>query len=360
MTNDNKHKTKAEEACSVVVDGSLESLYADIRARLLESRLKVYRTANTVMVQTYWEIGRIIVEYEQSGSNRAIYGSAMISKLSARLRDEFGAGFTETNLKYMRKFYIAFRNRHSLRDELNWTHYRLLLKVSNEKTREWYAKECVKSGWSTRQLERQINSFYYERTLASRDKEAIVGGVFEKEPATQPQDFIRDPYVLDFIGVKQDAKMYESDMESALINNLEKFLLELGRGFSFVARQKHLDYDGEHFYIDLVFYNYILKCFVLIDLKTDKLTHQDIGQMDSYVRMYDDLQRGADDNPTIGIILCSEKNEAIAKYSILNDSGQIFASKYQMTLPSEMELEEYIKKERLLIEERLTAETKQD
>ena len=327
-------------------------IYAEIRDTLLEARAHVYSAANSAMVQAYWQIGRIIVEHEQGGEEKATYGKYLIKELSERLTSEFGKGFTEQNLRNMRQFYTTFPIRHTLCSELTWSHYRLLIRVKSEEARSFYAEECVKAGWSVRQLERQINSFFYERLLSSRDKEGVSKEIFAKEPSAKPEDFIKDPYVLEFIGVKQDTSVYEKDIETALINELQKFLLELGRGFSFVARQKHIDMDGEHFYIDLVFYNYILKCFVLIDLKTTKLTHQDIGQMDSYVRMYDDLEKGEDDNPTIGMILCSEKNEAIARYSVLNDSKQIFASKYQLTLPTKEELEDYLQKERKRIEER--------
>lgn len=327
-------------------------IYAEIRDTLLEARAHVYHAANSAMVQAYWQIGRIIVEHEQGGEEKAEYGKYLIKELSERLTSEFGKGFTEQNLRNMRQFYTTFPIRHTLCSELTWSHYRLLIRVKSEEARSFYADECVKAGWSVRQLERQINSFFYERLLSSRDKEGVSKEIFAKEPSAKPEDFIKDPYVLEFIGVKQDASVYEKDIETALINELQKFLLELGRGFSFVARQKHIDMDGEQFYIDLVFYNYILKCFVLIDLKTAKLTHQDIGQMDSYVRMYDELEKGEDDNPTIGMILCSEKNEAIARYSVLNDSKQIFASKYQLTLPTKEELEDYLQKERKRIEER--------
>ncbi len=327
-------------------------IYAEIREVIAQARRRVYSTANSAMVQAYWQIGRTIVEHEQGGNERAEYGKRLIKELAERLTAEFGKGFTEANLRYMRLFYLTFPIHHAVRDKLSWTHYRLLLKVENEKAREFYADECAKANWSTRQLERQITSFFYERLLASRDKESVKQEIFQKEPSKRPEDFIRDPYVLEFIGVKQDAAVYESSLETALINELQKFMLELGRGFAFVARQKHIDLDGQHFYIDLVFYNYLLKCFVLIDLKTSRLTHQDIGQMDSYVRMYDELQKGKDDNPTIGIILCSEKNEAIARYSVLEGSRQIFASKYQLTLPTREELENYIQNERRRIEER--------
>ena len=236
---------------------------------------------------------------------------------------------------------------------MNWTQYRLLLKIDKPEVREFYLEECAKANWSSRQLERQINSFYYERLLASRDKDSVKNEIAALEPFKRPEDIIHDPYVLEFIGLNDPANFHEKELEQALIDKLQNFLLELGRGFSFVARQKHIDLDGEHFYIDLVFYNYLLKCFVLIDLKTGKLTHQDIGQMDSYVRLYDATQKGDDDNPTIGIILCSNKNNAIAKYSVLNDSKQVFASKYQLTLPTEEELQRYIEEERERLEENL-------
>ena len=335
-----------------VNENEINDLYSSVSLIITDARNKVYSAANSAMVTAYWNIGKIIYEQEQKGNDRAEYGQYIIRNLSAKLTKEFGKGFTPTNLKYMRQFYATFPIGHALRDQLSWTHYRMLMKVTDEKAREFYAEECAKSNWSTRQLERQINSFFYDRLLSSRDKEAVKEDADSKEPAKTPEDFIRDPYVLEFIGVKQSPKLYESDLEQALIDELQKFLLELGRGFSFVARQKHIDLDGEHFYIDLVFYNYLLKCFVLIDLKTSKLTHQDIGQMDSYIRIFDELQKGEDDNPTIGIILCSEKNEAIAKYSVLNDGKQLFASKYQFTLPTAEELQNYIEQERRRFEER--------
>lgn len=323
--------------------------YEEIKGIIVEARKKVYSTANSVMVNAYWTIGRKI--HEECGENeRAAYGKQVLKELSEKLTTEFGKGFTVTNLKYMRQFYLAFPNGHSLRDELNWTQYRLILKVHDEKARLFYIDECAKSNWSSRQLERQINSFYYERLLASKNKDTVREEISTLEPAKRPEDIIHDPYVLEFLRLKDSADFREKDLENALIDKIQQFLLELGSGFSFVARQKHIDMDGDHFYIDLVFYNYLLKCFVLLDLKTGKLTHQDIGQMDSYVRIYDDLQKGPDDNPTIGIILCSEKGKAIVKYSVLNDRQQVFASKYQLTLPTEEELQNYIEEERNRIE----------
>ena len=325
--------------------------YEQIRSILETARNQAYSAANSAMVQAYWSIGKSIVE-QQGKSERAEYGRQLLQELSKQLTHDFGKGFTASNLRNMRQFYLTFPNCYALRSNLSWTHYRMLMRVENEKARNFYLEECEKANWSTRQLERQIDSFFYERLLSSQDKEAVGREIHSLEPAKKPEDVIHDPYVLEFLGMKQNADFYEKDLESALIGELQNFLLELGRGFSFVARQKHIDLDGEHFYIDLVFYNYILKCFVLIDLKTGKLTHQDIGQMDSYIRIFDELQKGEDDNPTIGIILCSEKNEAIAKYSVLNDGKQLFASKYQLTLPTAEELERYIENERRKYEER--------
>lgn len=325
--------------------------YNHIKEILESARNQVYSTANSAMVRAYWSIGKSIVE-QQGTDDRAEYGKNLISELSAQLTRDFGKGFTPTNLRYMRQFYLTFPNCHALRDELSWTHYRMIMKVEDENARNFYVEECAKSNWSTRQLERQINSFYYQRLLSSRNKEDVSAEISRLEPGKKPEDVIHDPYVLEFLGLKQSDDFYESDLEQALIGELQNFLLELGRGFSFVARQKHINLGGEHFYIDLVFYNYILKCFVLIDLKTGKLTHQDIGQMDSYIRIFDEFQKGEDDNPTIGIVLCSEKNEAIAKYSVLNDGKQLFASKYQLTLPTAEELEHYLENERRRYEER--------
>ena len=326
------------------------SLYADIKSVLEEARNKVYSAANSAMVLAYWNIGKLL--FEASGENeRSAYGKNLLGTISKQLTEEYGKGFTEANLRNMRQFFLTFPNCNALRSELSWTQYRMLMRVRKPEVREFYLEECAKSNWSSRQLERQINSFYYERLLSSRDKEKVSSEITALEPGRKPEDVIHDPYVLEFLGLDERNDFLEKELEQALIDKLQTFLLELGRGFSFVARQKHLDLDGEHFYIDLVFYNYLLKCFVLIDLKTGKLTHQDIGQMDSYVRIFDEKQKGDDDNPTIGIILCSEKNKAIAKYSVLNESKQIFASKYQLALPTVEELQQYIEEERGRIEE---------
>ena len=245
---------------------------------------------------------------------------------------------TVANLKNMRQFYLTFPNGYALRSELSWTHYRLLMRVENENAREFYMQEAVKSQWSTRQLERQINSFFYERLLSSKNKEQVAAEIQTLEPAKKPEDVIRDPYVLEFLGLASNDDFYESDLEQALITHLQKFLLELGRGFSFVARQKRITFDGRHFRIDLVFYNYILKCFVLIDLKVGDLTHQDLGQMQMYVHYYERELMNEGDNPPIGIVLCADKSESVVKYTLPENETQIFASKYKLYLPSEEEL----------------------
>ena len=315
--------------------------YEQIRSILETARNQAYSAANSAMVQAYWSIGKSIVE-QQGKSERAEYGRQLLQELSKQLTHDFGKGFTASNLRNMRQFYLTFSNCYALRSNLSWTHYRMLMRVENEKARNFYLKECEKANWSTRQLERQIDSFFYERLLSSRNKETVSNEILSLEPAKKPEDVIHDPYVLEFLGMKQSADFYEKDLESALIGELQNFLLELGRGFSFVARQKHIDLDGEHFYIDLVFYNYILKCFVLIDLKTTKITHQDVGQMDMYIRMYDEMKRNEGDNPTLGIVLCSDTDEDIAKYSVLHGHEQLFASKYKTCLPSEEQLREEI------------------
>lgn len=289
------------------------------------------------MVEAYWNIGKSIIE-EQGGNEKAEYGIGLLKELSKQMTQDFGKDFTVTNLKYMRQFYLMFPNGHALRDELSWTHYRLLIKVENDNAREFYMQEAVKSQWSTRQLERQINSFFYERLLSSKNKEQVAEEIQTLEPTKKPEDVIRDPYVLEFLGLTPNDDFYESDLEQALITHLQKFLLELGRGFSFVARQKRITFDGRHFRIDLVFYNYILKCFVLIDLKVGDLTHQDLGQMQMYVHYYERELLNEGDNPPIGIVLCADKSESVVKYTLPENETQIFASKYKLYLPSEEEL----------------------
>ena len=331
---------------------SFDSFFKRIKEILEGARNKVYRTVNMEMLQAYWNVGREIVEEEQKGKDRAEYGEYLIKNLSAKLTQAFGKGFTKSNLRYMRLFYQTFEKRHALRDELSWTHYRLLLKADNENARTFYIEEAIAGNWSTRQLERQINSLYYERILMSGklQRQAVIEKNESKKDQMQPSHFIKDPFVLEFLDVKENEKLAETQLESALIEKLQQFLLELGNGFAFIGRQYRITADNDHFYIDLVFYNYILKCFLLIDLKTEKLIPQDIGQMDFYVRFFEDKIKQMDDNPTIGLILCTDKNKTIVKYSVLSESKQIFASKYKLYLPDEKTLKEEINKERDLLE----------
>ena len=294
------------------------------------------------MVSAYWLIGKRIVVEEQKGSDKAAYGEGLLKKLSKELTAEFGNGFSYANLYNMRQFYMTYSNTeifYTLCRELPWSHNRLIMRVQDSKAREWYLREAAREQWSVRQLERNINSFYYQRQLES--------GLVESENSTRcvensnsidPRQFVKDPYVLEFVGLPAYPDHKEKELEDALTDKMQDFLLELGKGFSFIKRQYRISTETSHFYIDLVFYNYILKCFVLIDLKAAKLTHQDVGQMDMYIRMFDDIKKGPDDNPTIGILLCADKDETVVKYSVLNESKQIFASKYLPYLPTEEEL----------------------
>jgi len=339
-------------------------LYADIKNILEQARKGAVRAVNFAMVIAYWEIGKRIVEEEQHGNKRAGYGQAVLKELSKKLTTDFGKGFTVANIEYFRKFYLVFSNLpksdavrrileeettlpqnqisipDALRRELSWTHYRLLMRVEDEAARNYYMNEAAEQNWSTRTLERQINSLYFQRLLSSKDKQALIANSEKENRQDKPTifDFVKDPYILEFLQLQPNATLYERELETELLNKLQLFLLELGKGFSFVARQKRISADDEHFYIDLVFYNYILKCFILVDLKVGKLSHQDIGQMDLYVRYYEDQVKQESDNPTIGLILCTEKNETIVKYSMLKESKQIFASKYKLYLPTEKEL----------------------
>ncbi|MEG0830631.1 MAG: PDDEXK nuclease domain-containing protein [Anaerovoracaceae bacterium] len=311
--------------------------------------VEIDATEDIGMVETYWNIGKRI--YEAQGENeRAEYGKGLLKFLSVKLTEEFGKGYTVANLKNMRQFYLTFPNSYALRSQLSWTHYRLLMRIENETARTFYLDECAKSNWSTRQLERQINSFYYERLLSSQDKDKVRNEIQKLETGSTPQDIIRDPYVLEFLGLEGTPNLYEKDLEDGLIDHLQKFLLELGRGFSFVARQKRITFDGEHYYLDLVFYNYILKCFVIIDLKIGKLTHQDIGQMQMYVNYYTRELMNEGDNLPIGIVLCADKSDSVVKYTLPEDNNQIFASKYKLYMPTEEELKSELAKEQEVLE----------
>jgi predicted nuclease of restriction endonuclease-like (RecB) superfamily len=343
------------KSLSAQTSGTLASadLYRSIRDVLLSARVQVRQTVNTAMVQTYWQIGRLIIEGEQGGEKRAEYGKGVLPELAKRLTLEFGKGFSAPSLWAYRQFYLEFPILSTAWRELSWSHFRSLSRVKDTKARDWYANEAVNQAWSVRALDRQINTLFYERLLGSQDKAGVSAeavALIAKEAPADPRDFIRDPYVLEFLGAQPDAGLYEKDLEQGLLNQLQKFLMELGKGFAFVARQKHLRVESEDCFVDLVFYNYLLKCFVLIDLKVGKLAHQDVGQMDMYVRVFDEQMRSEGDNPTLGLILCSERNAAVAKYSLLADKPQLFASKYQRLIPTEDELRAELERDRALLE----------
>lgn len=362
-----------------------KNLYGDIKQILEKARSTAFRTVNFLMVEAYWNIGRLIVEEEYKGKKRADYGDFLIKELSAKLTKDFGKGFTETNIRYFRLFFLAFPIHHALRDEsnkksksiprpvsgefntasiqdaarhnfvelrnflrpeLSWTHYRHLLKVEKEEARLFYMNEAANNNWSTRELERQINSLLFERLSMSKDKKAVIRMAQKGQHIQEPSDLVKDPYVLEFLGLEKLEKYYEEDLEKALIDHLQKFLLELGKGFSFVARQKRITLDGDHYRIDLVFYNRLTRSHVLFDLKVGKLTHQDIGQMQMYVNYYNRTQKLKDENETIGILLCAEKNNAVIKYTLPENQKQIFISKYIPYLPTEDELKNEILREK--------------
>ena len=325
----------------------LSKLVEAIAGQIEQARNQVRQSVNSAMVQSYWQIGRLIVEEEQQGENRAAYGKQQLQQLSKQLTERLGKGFDVGNLRNMRQFYLTFPIHDAVRSELSWTHYRALMRIDTPAARDWYLQEAISQSWSARALERQISTLYYERLLASQEKAAVE---HEAQANTQPlaesaKDYLRDPYILDFLNL-QDQTYQESELEQAIISNLQQFLLELGKGFAFVERQQRIRFDDEDFYIDLVFYNFKLKCFLLVDLKLGKLKHQDIGQMDTYVRLYDEQRKGDDDNPTIGLVLCSEKSEAVVKYSVLADQKQLFAAKYLPYLPTEEELKRELERER--------------
>jgi len=301
-------------------------------------------------VMCYWEIGRLIVEEEQKGKARAEYGKRLIRELSKQLSDEFGKGFDKSNLWNMRSFYLCFPKVDAVRRELSWTHYRLLLRVQKPEARAFYEVEAVNAHWSTRELERQINSLLFERLALSRDRDGVLELAKKGHQFQRPTDLVKDPYVLEFIGIKQGERFLERDLESALIDKLQHFLLELGKGFAFMARQQRITLDGRHFYVDLVFYNRLTRSFVLLDLKMGELTHQDIGQMQMYVNYYHREMTSEDENPPIGIILCSDKSEAVVRYTLPEGNNQIFASRYKLYLPTEEELTAEIVRERKTLE----------
>ena len=330
----------------------------DVRAILRQARRGAYAAANHIMVQAYWNIGRRIVREEQGGKQRADYGQFLIRNLARQLGDEFGGGVSVANLWNFRLFYLTFpaeAKLYAVRRVLTWTHWRILMRVQDPDARDFYTRESAENGWKTRQLERNIATHYFQRLLKPRKtskgkKRNILNPTTTTSPlgAASPVEFVKDPYVLEFLGLPDAAALPEQQLENAITLRLRDFLMELGKGFSFVGRQFRVSTETSHFFVDLVFYNYLLKCFVLIDLKTRALNHADIGQMDMYVRLFDDLKRGEQDNPTLGIILCAHKDDTMVRYSVLSESQQLFASQYRLVLPSEEELRDELCRRNIL------------
>ena len=336
-----KKNEMIKQKISEVAEMEEQQLYEDVRLILQQAREQAYSNVSTIMTYAYWNVGQRIVEQEQLGKKKAKYGSYLIRNLSKRLSDEFGTGFSVANLRNCGQFYLTFPKDSygfSMAGKVTWSHLRDIMRISDEEERNFYLNEVANENWSVKTLERNIKSGYYKRMLSTQ--------LSDRE--NKALEFVKDPFVLEFMGVGQSVNQLENDLETAIINNLQKFLLEMGKGFSFVGRQMRICTETTDFYIDLVFYNFILKCFVIIDLKTTKLTHQDIGQMDMYVRMFDDLKRRDDDNPTIGIIFCTDKDETIVKYSVLQESQQIFASKYMTILPTVEELQKELERNQLI------------
>ncbi len=378
-----------------LIKDNTDFLFRRVASILEQAKGDVVRSVNSSMVLAYWSIGREIVQEIQSGEERAEYGQQILRRLSEQLTARYGKGFSVTNLKYFRLFYLAYPDKvkpigHPLGDQstkgmlnrlkkkelmainqklsqgfspqLSWSHYRALMRVTDEKARNFYEHEAIACGWSKTQLERQIHSSYYQRLMANQGAEGLESVDRERLPGepTPAEQVLKSPYVLEFLGLPDFPNLHESSLEQAIIDNLQAFLLELGKGFSFVARQKHIRFDDDDFYVDLVFYNFMLKCFLLVDLKIGKLTHQDVGQMDGYVRLFEDRFKVPGDNPTIGLILCSDKSESVAKYSVLSEGRQIFAAKYLQYLPSEQELQLEIARERKLIESAMQERTESE
>lgn len=343
MTRDKMNIQSGDRIQQVLVD--------DLLAIIRKGRDSAYKALNSSMLETYWRIGQRIVQEEQHGEERAEYGSQLLKLLSHELTERLGKGFSARNLAYYRLFYLTFNDieiLHTRVQNLTWSHIRLLLSVTDKDARAWYLGEASSQSWSVRTLDRNIGSQYYYRLLQSQHKEPVIQEMKEKTAEFQSDrhEFIKNPVVAEFLGLSSNIDFTESKLESAILTHIQKFLLELGKGYAFVARQQHISTDAGEFYIDLVFYNYLLKAFLLIDLKTSKITHQDVGQMDMYVRMYDELKRTEGDNPTIGLILCTETSKDIAKYSVLHENPQLFAAKYLTYLPSEEELKREIERQK--------------
>lgn len=321
-----------------------KDIYEEIRGLLKSARENIVSTINSTMAKTYFLIGKRIVEEEQNGEKRAEYGKKLIKELSKKLTKEFGKGFSERNLEQMRKFYLAYSIPQTLSAEfrLSWSHYLILMRMENLDERNFYEIEAIENNWSLRELRRQIDSALYERLVLSRDKEKVKSLALKGQIIEKPEDVVKDPYILEFLGLEEQNSYSENKLETEIINNLEKFLLELGKGFTFVGRQVRFTFDEKHFRVDLVFYNRLLKCFVLIDLKIGEVTHQDLGQMQMYVNYYDRYVKLDDENKTIGIIICRDKNDTLVKMTLPEDNQQIFASRYMTVLPSKEEFKKIV------------------
>ena len=333
------------EKTDFLTEENVTPIFEEIRELVINSRNRVYSVVNTEMLNLYWNIGKIIMEIQQ-GDERAAYGDAVLEKLSNKLTNEFGKGFSKRNLERMRKFYICFPIATTVSSQLSWSHYLELIKIEEENKRNFYLKECENTRWSVRELQRQIGSLLYERLVLSVDKKKILELAKKGQVLREGKDLVKDPFVLEFLDIKENTEYLETDLEKNILKHLKEFLLELGKGFSFVGNQVRLTLEEDHFYPDLVFYNRLLKCFVIIDLKIGKITHQDIGQMQMYVNYYDREIKSDDENKTVGILLSTEKNATVVKYTLPEDNKTIFASEYKLHLPTEQELIEAIEEEK--------------
>lgn len=323
----------------------IQTIIQQIQSIIATAKDRAIRSVDTERVLMYWQIGKVIFEEEQHGKDRAEYGEFLIKSLASALEPQYGTGFSYRQLNSFRQFYRAFPIVNALRSQFSWTHYRTLIRIDNQDKREFYIAEACKNNWTARQLERQVNSQLFERLLLSNDVQSVLAVAREEKLPTDAREIIKDPMVLEFLGLKREAAYYEKDLEAAIITHLQDFILELGNGFAFVARQKRIHIDGDEFFIDLVFFNRLLQCFVIIEIKTTKLTHQDIGQLQMYVNYYDRYEKQAFENPTIGILLCTDKNDAVVKITLPENNNTIIASKYQLYLPTEQQLIDEVKKE---------------
>ena len=322
-----------------------QELIQQIQSIIATAKDRAIRSVDNERVLMDWQIGKVIFEEEQQGKDRADYGTFLIKSLSENLQPQFGSGFSYRQLNWYRQFYKAFPIVSAVRTQFSWTHYKTLLSIDNQDKREFYIAEASKNNWTARQLERQVNSQLFERLLLSNDVQSVLAVAREEKLPTDAKEIIKDPMVLEFLGLKREAAYYEKDLEAAIITHLQDFILELGNGFAFIARQKRIHIDGDEFFIDLVFFNRLLQCFVIIEIKTTKLTHQDIGQLQMYVNYYDRFEKQDYENPTIGILLCTDKNDAVVKITLPENNNTIIASKYQLYLPTEQQLIDEVKKE---------------